>query len=200
MDDMTMILVYIGLAVVVMVAARRSRALRRRIGWHNFGSRPRAGTGEAAIAAGFAALGTGRQAVTEGDWRVFRPSIGARLLTPLLTALLLLTMFGPEALSRERIDLPPLMAEGMILLLAYANVAMLRYRVEVSGDTLALRSTLLPTRHYDLRDLRTVEEDAVHSFRLGFADGRSVEILKTVAGAAELRQILRVRLEQNPGG
>lgn len=200
MDDLTMILVYIALAVVVMVAARRSRALRRMIGWHDFGSRPRAGTGEAAIAAGLATLGTGRQAVTEGDWRVFRPSIGARLLTPLVTVLLLLTMFDPESLGRERIDLPPLMAEAMILLLAYANVAMLRYRVEVSGDVLALRSTLLPTRHYDLRDLRTVEEDAVHSFRLGFADGRSVEILKTVAGAAELRQILRVRLEQNPRG
>ena len=49
-------------------------------------------------------------------------------------------------------------------------------------------------------ELVSVEEDAVHSFRLGFADGRSVEILKTVAGAAELRHILRVRLERNQRG
>lgn len=200
MSGLTSILVYLGLAAALAFAARYSRALRRMIGWHAFGSRPRSDTVEGALSARLASVGTQRAAVTEGDWRVFRPSIGVRLLTPVLSVALMLTMVDPSALGYAQVDLPPEMAGGILLLLVYANLSMLRYRVEVSGDTLALRSTLMPTRHFDLRLLNRVEEDAVHSFRLGFADGRSTEILKTVAGAAELRHILRVRLERNPRG
>ena len=200
MSDLTMFLVYLGLAVALAFAARYSRVLRRMIGWHTFGSRPRSDTIEGALSARLASVATEMEAVTEGDWRVFRPSIGARLLTPALSVALLLTMFDPSKLGYAEVDLPPMMAAGILLLLVYANVSMLRYRVEVAGDTLALRTTLLTVRQFDLRQLDAVEEDAVHSFRLGFADGRSVEILKTVAGAAELRHILRVRLKRNPRG
>jgi len=200
MSDLTMFLVYLGLAVALAFAARYSRVLRRMIGWHTFGSRPRSDTIESALSARLASVGTEMEAVTEGDWRVFRPSIGARLLTPALSVALLLTMFDPSKLGYAEVDLPPMMAAGILLLLVYANVSMLRYRVEVAGDTLALRTTLLPVRQFDLRQLDAIEEDAVHSFRLGFVDGRSVEILKTVAGAAELRHILRVRLKRNPRG
>jgi hypothetical protein len=200
MSDLTLILAYLGLAAALAFAARYSRGLRRMIGWHAFGSQPRSNTDEGALAARLASVGTGLEAVTEGDWRVFRPSIGTRLLTPGLSVALLLTMFDPSTLGYAEIDVPPMMAAGILLLLVYANVMMLRYRVEVSGDTLGLRTTLLPVRLFDLRLLDDVEEDAVHSFRLDFADGRSVEILKTVAGADELRQILRVRLKRNQRG
>jgi hypothetical protein len=200
MSDLATILLYLGPAVALALLARRSRALRRMMGWHAFDSRPRPDTTEAALSAGLAAIGTRRAAVTDGDRRVFRPSLGTRLLTPALSVALVLTMVRPSALGYQQVDLPPAMAGCILALLAYANLSMLRYRVEVSGETLVLRTTLLPSRSFDLRELVTVEEDAVHSFRLGFADGRSVEILKTVAGAAELRHILRVRLERNQRG
>ena len=131
MSDLTMFLVYLGLAVALAFAARYSRVLRRMIGWHTFGSRPRSDTIESALSARLASVGTEMEAVTEGDWRVFRPSIGARLLTPALSVALLLTMFDPSKLGYAEVDLPPMMAAGILLLLVYANVSMLRYRVEV---------------------------------------------------------------------
>lgn len=194
-DDLLFMLVYLGPAIVLALAARRSRLLRRMTGWHRFGSRPRPDGVEAAMAATLAAVGTGRAARTEGDWRVFRPSLGTRLLTPALSVALILTMQDTSLMA----PVPPAMVAFILLTLVYANLAMLLYRVEIGGDVLVLRSAPWPATRFDLRQLVSVEEDAVHSFRLAFADGRSGVILKTVAGAAELRHMLQVRLEQTPG-
>ncbi len=200
MGEMTMILIYLVPAILIALAARYSRRLRGFLGWHGFGTKARPDTMEGAMSAVLATVGTGRDAATEGDWRVFRPSIGARLLTPALTVAMLITMYRNSDAGLAPVDLPPMAANAILLVLIYANIAMLRYRVEVFGDELVLRSTLWPARRFDLRDLRSVEEDAVHSYRLTFSGRRNAEILKTVAGAAELRHMLQVRLEQNLRG
>jgi hypothetical protein len=84
----------------------------------------------------------------------------------------------------------------MMALVAWSCLHVLRAEVSIGPDELTVRG-ILGQRTYRLDDLRDIEEDGVHSFRLTFLGGDTAEIFKTVTGAAELRASLASRLDSN---
>ncbi|GAB5448950.1 hypothetical protein [Gymnodinialimonas sp.] len=197
MDGWMMVAAYVGGAGVLALIANRSKFLRRRAGWGAFGEKNRPDGFEGAQAAVLASLGTGRAAMDVGDWRVFRPSFGVRALPFALGAAITYHFLYPEQTPGfQTVPTPPEMYAAMMLAVAASCAYVLRARVSTNGDGLRVRG-LLTDKRYDLHNLREVEEDGVHSYRLSFIGGKTVEILKTVEGAAELRHMLRTRLERN---
>ena len=199
MSELTVIAVYLVPAIFIAVLANRSKVLRRLQGWREFGNAGRPDSVEAAQVAVVASLGTGRDAMTNGQWRVFKSSWGMRLVMPGLCGATIYYMFFEPATAAEMSGLPIV---SLLFLLAsgYGLLHVYRYNVSTNGHILRIRSAVDRERRFALDQLIGVEEDAVHSFRLKFADGRHVEILKAVEGADELRHILAHRLEQNQRG
>lgn len=203
MDGWGMVALYAIGAGALALLATKSRLLRRYAGWGRFGAKNRPDSIEGAQAAVLASIGTGRAAQSVGKWRVFRPSIGTRLLPFALGAVFVYQYLYQDAptnpLNVEIFDLPREMFLAIMALVAASCGYVLRNRVATNGAVLKVRG-LLRERRYALDRLREIEEDGVHSYRLTFTGGQVVEIMKTVEGAAELRQMLAHRMEQNLGG
>lgn len=197
MDGWVMVAAYVGGAGVLALIANHSKIMRGLAGWGTFGAKTRPDSIEGAQAAVLASFGTGKEAVDMGKWRVFRPSIGVRLLPFALGAMIIYHYLYPEQTPGfQTVPTPPEMLAAMMLAVAASCAYVLRARVSTNGDVLRVRG-LLTDKRFDLHSLRDIEEDGVHSYRLSFVGGKHVEILKTVEGAAELRQMLATRLEQN---
>ena len=197
MDGWVMVAMYVVPAAVLALASKKSGYLRRRMGWGTFGEAPRPDSFEGAQAAVLASFGTGREAQDMGKWRVYRPSIGVRLLPFVLGAAITYHFLYPEQTPGfQTMPTPPEIYAAMMLAVLASCIYVLRARVSTNGDVLRVRG-MLTDKRFGLHNLRGIEEDGVHSFRLSFIGGKTVEILKTVEGAAELRHMLGTRLEQN---
>jgi len=199
MDGWMMVAAYVVPAAVLALVMNRSKFLRRRAGWRNMGE-ARADSFERAQAAVLASFGTGREAADMGKWRVFRPSIGMRLLPIALgVAMTYHFLFPEQTPGFQTVATPPEMYAAMMLAVLASVTYVWRARVSTNGEVLRVRG-IFTDKRFALHRLRDVEEDAVHSYRLTFFGGQSVEIPKTVEGAAELRHMLETQLDQNLRG
>lgn len=200
MDGWVMVAVYVAGAGALALIANHSRVLRGAVGWGKFGAKNRPSDVQGAQAAVLAAWGTDRDATNMGKWRVYRPSIGVRLLPIALGAAMICHYLFPEQIpGMQLIPTQPEMMAAMLLAVAASCAYVWRARISTNGEVLRVRG-LIRDQRFNLANLVSVEEDAVHSYRLAFTGGRHVEILKTVEGAAELRHMLETQLDQNQRG
>ncbi len=204
MSDVSMVALYLGPALALVLLSRAWPWLRGQLGWLPMGSARRLSLAEVEER-GIARIGTGRQPDRsmdwEGDWDIFSPSLGLRLLVAIGSALMVFYLFWPsQDGSFAAGEMSPVLSLQFLLLMTWGVLYVWAARVRTNGKRLRVRGLLLAERDYDLADLVSVEENATSLFRLTFADGKVVQFPKAVAGAKLLRQHLSRSLERNQRG
>lgn len=197
MSDLKIIMIYLLIGAVLVFVLNRPGMGRVRRGMDRLANRSASGLGAAKLVAD---IGSAQQAGLAAGQVQHDATIGLKALSTVVVGLMLALMWpGAEWTPGMSIVGPDgqLIFAGACLLAAIYLAFILRYRIEIVGNDLMVPTYWQTRRAHDLRKLTSLEDDGAYIFRLYFEDGRKVEILKYVTGAADLRQRLMTHIAQN---
>ena len=187
-----------GVAAIVYVTVRMLWGVRGERALFRLADRSVSSADDSRIVA---ELGTARPATEAGfQTRRHRASWGMKALATVIAPLLfsIVNAMLLDARGGEGADTTAQwLGTGALALLVWYLAWVWTYAVEVGQDSLSVPTFVLVRRSLPLGGLVAVEDADPHFLRLRFRDGRRAQVLRYVAGRAELERALAQHVARN---
>ena len=180
-------------AVLVFVGSFKGMGWFRR-GLDRAANRQNGQLGNAKVIAGF---GDNKEVQAFAGRRTFRMTFGLRLMSTVLSGVLLLFLFRDIGAENPMVAPKGLGAEvflGGAGLAAFYLHFIWRYALVIQDYELHVPRYIGSPKVFDLRKIEHVEEDGQYNLRIWFSEGGKTEIIKFVEGHGKLMQILHEHL------
>lgn len=150
-----------------------------------------------------AQIGAGAKARMSLNTTIMRPTIGLRVLSIGISALLLYYLwslpaeFDPTRSGMMTVRPSPIVSIPLTVSILYAAIRIMFYEVRYDDRTLSTTNWMFQRCEFDMTRLVALRDNGHHIYKLRFENGKSIELQKYLVGMPDFLSYARFIMDLN---